>query len=518
MFDCILYTLDVNPATLFQVFHICDGGRKISFLCPNGTIFRQNDLICDWWFKVNCALSPSLYAESSEILSRSQSQAAAKSGNQDNNLSRRSSRLQIPLPVDGVNSNATTDTAKSNKEPNVKVSQVPTITGRKSFQETTSRSRTGGTKLRSRQYASFEYSSQQDGSAESFDFEEFLVPRRRPSYRARVPVRIVHPDFIDGRHIYRYVHISTQLFLINTILLNISIFPRGTPIAFRVDPENKESQEYAESASFLKTRNTFSGYDYKQPIGPNRIQFDKVKTVERTRDDKAIEDFDQFSTTSSPPVTSTTLVNRGTMVFAMTSTTGQTYDDGKYTTQAPIDVRTSGKYSTARRLETSRTTPFYTPTIPTIATRFEGTATTSSSPAVVVTKPSTPISNAGPTTSPTPLSLEKNPINVSEHAIEMMKTLQELEMVSSTLATPNDPDLGPRLGLNIPPSSGPDALHSLAVYFANAMENSTKTVEQQASNTNSSTIIETSSGDDNEKLRAANLRDKTVEGYEKLFQ
>uniref|UniRef100_A0A8W7PSI7 Chitin-binding type-2 domain-containing protein n=1 Tax=Anopheles coluzzii TaxID=1518534 RepID=A0A8W7PSI7_ANOCL len=37
--------------TRCQVFHICDDGKKISFLCPNGTIFRQLDLICDWWFK-----------------------------------------------------------------------------------------------------------------------------------------------------------------------------------------------------------------------------------------------------------------------------------------------------------------------------------------------------------------------------------------------------------------------------------------------------------------------------------
>uniref|UniRef100_A0A2M4A8N1 Putative chitin binding peritrophin-a domain protein n=1 Tax=Anopheles triannulatus TaxID=58253 RepID=A0A2M4A8N1_9DIPT len=52
-----------------QVFHICDEGKKISFLCPNGTIFRQLDLICDWWFKVDCASTPNHYAESTEMLS-----------------------------------------------------------------------------------------------------------------------------------------------------------------------------------------------------------------------------------------------------------------------------------------------------------------------------------------------------------------------------------------------------------------------------------------------------------------
>uniref|UniRef100_A0A182KC07 Chitin-binding type-2 domain-containing protein n=1 Tax=Anopheles christyi TaxID=43041 RepID=A0A182KC07_9DIPT len=56
--------------TRCQVFHICDDGKKISFLCPNGTIFRQLDLICDWWFKVDCAATPNHFAESTEMLSQ----------------------------------------------------------------------------------------------------------------------------------------------------------------------------------------------------------------------------------------------------------------------------------------------------------------------------------------------------------------------------------------------------------------------------------------------------------------
>ncbi|KAH8310264.1 hypothetical protein KR044_000326, partial [Drosophila immigrans] len=53
-----------------QVFHICEEGRKISFLCPNGTIFQQSELTCDWWFKVNCLGSSGYYAESAEILNK----------------------------------------------------------------------------------------------------------------------------------------------------------------------------------------------------------------------------------------------------------------------------------------------------------------------------------------------------------------------------------------------------------------------------------------------------------------
>ncbi|XP_055377906.1 mucin-2 [Condylostylus longicornis] len=61
-----------------QVFHICEEGRKISFLCPNGTIFQQSELTCDWWFKVNCASSPGHYAESSEMLIRAQNRNKQK--------------------------------------------------------------------------------------------------------------------------------------------------------------------------------------------------------------------------------------------------------------------------------------------------------------------------------------------------------------------------------------------------------------------------------------------------------
>ncbi|XP_018318635.1 mucin-3A-like isoform X2 [Agrilus planipennis] len=49
-----------------QVFHICNNGAKVSFLCPNGTIFQQSELICEWWFKVNCSVAPTLYQDSAE--------------------------------------------------------------------------------------------------------------------------------------------------------------------------------------------------------------------------------------------------------------------------------------------------------------------------------------------------------------------------------------------------------------------------------------------------------------------
>ncbi|XP_025414473.1 cell wall protein DAN4 [Sipha flava] len=61
-----------DPETDCQVFHICDNGRKVSFLCPNGTVFRQSHLICDWWFRVDCERSIELYEESAEQLASDQ--------------------------------------------------------------------------------------------------------------------------------------------------------------------------------------------------------------------------------------------------------------------------------------------------------------------------------------------------------------------------------------------------------------------------------------------------------------
>uniref|UniRef100_A0A0K2TQ41 Putative LOC100901383 [Metaseiulus occidentalis] n=1 Tax=Lepeophtheirus salmonis TaxID=72036 RepID=A0A0K2TQ41_LEPSM len=48
-----------------QAFHICasngaGGLDKYSFLCPNGTIFNQQYLICDWWFNFDCSQADSL--------------------------------------------------------------------------------------------------------------------------------------------------------------------------------------------------------------------------------------------------------------------------------------------------------------------------------------------------------------------------------------------------------------------------------------------------------------------------
>ncbi|XP_066960840.1 uncharacterized protein [Macrobrachium rosenbergii] len=43
-----------DPETACQVYHVCNGIQKFSFLCPRGTIFHQETVVCQWWYTVDC--------------------------------------------------------------------------------------------------------------------------------------------------------------------------------------------------------------------------------------------------------------------------------------------------------------------------------------------------------------------------------------------------------------------------------------------------------------------------------
>merc|ERR1719477_367671 len=55
-----------------QPFHVCsadrDGGlAKNSFLCPNGTLFNQQNFVCEYWFNVDCSQAESFYGLNDNI-------------------------------------------------------------------------------------------------------------------------------------------------------------------------------------------------------------------------------------------------------------------------------------------------------------------------------------------------------------------------------------------------------------------------------------------------------------------
>ncbi|GIY46960.1 hypothetical protein CDAR_238151 [Caerostris darwini] len=58
------YYADVSSRC--QMFHIChDNGQRSSFLCPIGTVFNQEYLVCDWWYNVDCGSSLDSHIEDS---------------------------------------------------------------------------------------------------------------------------------------------------------------------------------------------------------------------------------------------------------------------------------------------------------------------------------------------------------------------------------------------------------------------------------------------------------------------
>lgn len=69
-----------------QVFHICASNRTYSFLCPNGTIFSQETLVCVWWNQFDCNLAPSLYENNAFIYDYSQTGSGSFTGQPSTNF------------------------------------------------------------------------------------------------------------------------------------------------------------------------------------------------------------------------------------------------------------------------------------------------------------------------------------------------------------------------------------------------------------------------------------------------
>jgi len=58
------YYADIE--TRCQVFHVCSflpegSAVKNSFLCPNGTLFNQENFACQWWADIDCPTSDQFY-------------------------------------------------------------------------------------------------------------------------------------------------------------------------------------------------------------------------------------------------------------------------------------------------------------------------------------------------------------------------------------------------------------------------------------------------------------------------
>lgn len=160
------------------------------------------------------------------------------------------------------------------------------------------------------------------------------------------------------------------------------------------------------------------------------------------------------------------------------------------------DSQKINTYTTARKPNGGKTkeTPFYTPTIPTI--RDTPTITTA---ALSTTTPASSTTTTTTTTIAPETSTKPTNSEIVKHALEMMESLKELDM-DDVIPTEAERYMGQRLGLEVPPSSGPNALHSLALYFANGDTNNTKRMTQIANG-----------------ISSVFLSNQTIKSYEQLF-
>ncbi|CAD6995669.1 unnamed protein product [Ceratitis capitata] len=348
-----------------QVFHICEEGRKISFLCPNGTIFQQSELTCDWWFKVNCLGSPGYYADSAEILNKQRVQ-----------------RIRPSVPVQGFNI--------------VVTNQVP----------------------RPRQSAKPErrFDSNEEPSLETVDFEDISGEKQLKGEKTQIPANIDNNNnndetqitaesgsFIDGRRRNSFGYEKANVDAVDTKPAEARGRTTGRNSAYvdgrrgnsnnSVDGKvnvnkNGNSNSNRENNNTDSTPSARSGYTYQKESSErardgkrgqqryredNKPQLSSAESREVTSESRELN---KKPSSIEKPSRQVVPVEGRAKSRASSSITAEDLDSNepRYSTRFvesripnTTPFHSLGTYSTARRLDTTRSTPFYTPTVPTVA-------------------------------------------------------------------------------------------------------------------------------------------------------
>ncbi|XP_067615293.1 uncharacterized protein thw isoform X2 [Eurosta solidaginis] len=375
-----------------QVFHICEEGRKISFLCPNGTIFQQSELTCDWWFKVNCLGSPGYYADSAEILNKQRVQ-----------------RIRPSVPVQGFNIVG----GGLNIKPRV-TNQVP----------------------RSRQPLKPDRrfdSNEEQPSVETVDFEDISGEKQLKGEKTQIPASIDNNNnndeiqntaesgsFVDGRRRNSFGIEKPNAETVETKSAEARGRNNGRSSAY-VDGRrgnannnvegskngNGSVKETGANAKRSGSRNgngnnnsdngsadssserSRGGYNY--PKATTERAHDSKRGQQRYRDEgkpyPSSAESKEVNSESHESNKKPSLLDKPSSrqvnpaeVRAAKARSGSTskaetdLDEPKYSTrfveprvQSTTPYHSAGTYSTARRLDTTHSTPFYTPTVPTVA-------------------------------------------------------------------------------------------------------------------------------------------------------
>ncbi|XP_058462516.1 uncharacterized protein LOC131437285 isoform X2 [Malaya genurostris] len=448
-FDCRQYGNGyfADLDTKCQVFHICDEGKKISFLCPNGTIFRQLDLICDWWFKVDCAAAPNYYAESSEMLTQAQ-------------RARTQSKHPIQQPITSPDQLSLNVQRKHAFLNNQLLSNLNELAFNRRMDAVV------------------------DQSDENIDFEDILLKRNHAQHENSKHVIEHSQKSKPSNKTVPFVHTEKK---INGYYYYPSTEQKIVSLNHKSDTYvSNRSSKFINENERESSRNSkiIDNNESKQNAPPNSFAFESKPFITRLTEMPLTTTTTRLQTIKSTTSSST---SRGSTTYK-TSTLNQKseykpeinneFRNIKLTRHFPPEWSNFSAYSTARKPSTNaKSKPFYTPTIPTVTSK-------------VITENVTP----GVQTSPSISQAVK-------HAMKMMNTLHELKISEVVLEN--------RPGIEVPPSSGPNALHSLALYFANDSERNTSTKNFLSEKLGADDYFHSNS--------PTLLSKKTIDKYQQLF-
>jgi hypothetical protein len=458
-------------------------------------------LICDWWFKVDCNSAPEHYAESSEQLQRAQrlrqqklrhvvrsEQGFGASGEIFfRNDARAAESIQKPAavrlpqgrsfraPNSNINKrmdNNADDANKSGENPNA--SEI--LYARRNIRKGKSNDDEEA-KGREIQDTAETASFVKDRS--TYNGYSYPVPEKANGYEYSNPEKSGY-QYLPPQQGYNYEAPRPDIKLVQSNaksekIKNNKIF-LSEPQPFNTRP----TEMYASTVAKLEVSSTS-----RSPVGKSFVAATTQRPQSKSTASTTTVTRRGSTTYQSSLKTSEVKSSISSRIQAVNSVVAKTLK----TTTPSYESTKINTYSTARKSNgKTKETPFYTPTIPTIR---ETPTTTTLSPTTTTEVPET-------STKPTNSEIVK-------HALEMMESLKDLDM-ASVIPPEAERYMGMRTGLEVPPSSGPNALHSLALYFANGDTNNTKrmTEEQKA--------LALSQG-----IASVFLSDKTVTKYEALF-
>ena len=457
-------------------------------------------MICDWWFKVDCNSAPEHYAESSEQLQRAQrlrqtklrhvvrsEQGFGASGELFfRNDARPAESIQKPAvrlpqgrafraPNSKINKrmdNNDDDVNRSGENSNA--SEI--LYARRNNKNQNENQPQGREIQETAETSSFV----KDRS--TYNGYSYQAPEKSKGYEYPPPDKVGGYQYLPPKQGYSYqAPKADESLKINPkpekLKTNANAF-LSEPQPFNTRPTKKSTEMFASTIAALEVTTLKRG-----PVGKSLNPTTQKPQTKSTAAATTVTK--RGSTTYQSSLKEAE--NKETIRSRIQSSNSLINGDLKTSTVSYDTTQKVNTYSTARRPNAkTKETPFYTPTIPTIR------ETSTAAPVTITT-------TIAPETTTIPTNSE-----IVKHALEMMESLKDLE-IDSAIPTEIERYMGQRSGLEVPPSSGPNALHSLALYFANGDVNNTKRMIAQQN-------ARLAQG-----INAVFVSDRTATKYEELF-